>query len=278
MTTLGTVYQDTRKTLRSAGIETADIDSRLILAHAFGCAPDDVLLKPDMPVHADHAVLQDAIGRRLKHEPVSKITGHREFYGLDFILNRDVLDPRADSETVIDSARRFLEGRNDIRILDVCTGTGCLLITLLTLFPGATGVGTDISETALSVARENAEKHGVSDRCRFIQTSFVDGVDGVFDGLVCNPPYIRTDAIADLADDVRLYDPMLALDGGIDGLVPYRIIFPQIRTVLKQDGRAFFEIGFDQGDDIKKMAAECGLQVHETVRDLNAHERVVIVS
>ncbi|HEY8963003.1 MAG TPA: peptide chain release factor N(5)-glutamine methyltransferase, partial [Alphaproteobacteria bacterium] len=134
MTSLNDLYQDARKALRDGGIESADLDARLLVAYITGHAPEDVLLKPDATVHEGEAILKDAIARRLKREPVSKITGHREFYGFDFIVSRDVLDPRPDSETLIDAARAHLTEFRSAEILDICTGSGCLLVTLLTLF------------------------------------------------------------------------------------------------------------------------------------------------
>jgi len=278
MTTLNTLYQDLRKTFRDSGIETADLDARVLISFALGCATQDILLKPDTSVDENHPVLKDAIARRLKGEPVSKITGHREFYELDFIVSQDVLDPRADSETLIDAARKNLFDIPEPKILDICTGSGCLLLTLLTLFPGGEGVGTDISEAALKIAQKNARRLNVDDRARFIPTSFVDNVKGAFDCIVCNPPYIRSGDIEGLDVAVRVYDPLLALDGGADGLDAYRAIFPQIRNLLSRDGEAFFEIGFDQEDDVRKLAESCGLHVRDVLSDLSGHGRVVALS
>lgn len=274
--TLGALYNATRKTLRDAGGDTPDLDARLLISYALGCAPEDVVLKPDTPM-VSNTVLDAAIARRLNHEPVSKIIGIRAFYGLDFEVNADVLDPRADTETLIDAARTYLDscGAGAPRILDLCTGSGCLLTTLLTLFPNANGVAADISDPALAVAERNLRRHGVDMRARLVHADLLEGIEGPFDLVVCNPPYIETHVIALLDADVRLHDPLLALDGGADGLTPYKIVFPQIRHILLPGGLALFEIGAGQHADIEALAVACGLQVVAVHVDLGGHARVV---
>ena len=277
MTTLGALYQAVRKRLRAAGLETPELDAKRILSYALGCAPDDVVLKPDAPAPQHHDVLERCIARRMAHEPVAKITGMRGFYDLDFEVTRDVLDPRPDTETVIDAVRRFVgaSGIAQPRILDVCTGTGCIPVTLLHLFASATACATDVSEAALAVAARNVARHGMDRRMTLQQGNWLENVTGRYHVITCNPPYIPTHDIAGLESDVRDYDPHLALDGGNDGLDPYRILFPQIRGRLENDGAAFFEIGAGQADDVRKIAAACGLQVFDVVRDLGGVERVV---
>jgi release factor glutamine methyltransferase len=239
-----------------------------------------VILKPETSVPDNHPVLMQSIARRLKHEPVSKIIGSREFYGLAFDVNEHVLDPRPDTETLVDAARKHLEraGKADARILDLCTGSGCILAALLSVFPKATGVAADISHDALIVARGNFRRHALDNRVQIVQSNLLEGVSGRFDIVVCNPPYIRSGDIATLSADVRLHDPLLALDGGDDGLGIYRIVFPQIRNYLSDGGMALFEIGFDQGTDVRKMAEHNGLQVISILRDLGGHERVALVA
>jgi len=275
--TLGALYAQIRKQFRDAGLPTPDMDAKLLLSHALGCAPDDVILKPDTPVPAKHAILDAAIKRRLSHEPVSKIIGLRGFYGLEFEVSVDVLDPRPDTETLVDAARAHIEGQgpSDARILDLCTGSGCIALALLSIFPHATALGADISDAALAVAARNVVRHGLDRRMTLVKSSWLENIEGQYDILTCNPPYIPTGDIAALDADVRLYDPMLALDGGDDGLNPYRILFPQIRNLLKKGGAAFFEIGIGQAEDARKIADACGLQVSDMKRDLGSIERVV---
>lgn len=274
MTTLGALYMETRKNLRDIS-STPDLDARLLISYAMGCAPDDVILKPDMPVIAN-ASLNNAIARRLKSEPVSKITGTREFYGLVFDVTPDVLDPRPDTETLVDAARKYMK-RGGGRILDLCTGSGCILTALMTLCPDATGVAADISDAALNVARSNFRRHGVADRIETIKSDYLAQVPGTFDLIVCNPPYIESQAIPSLEPDVRLYDPIIALDGGDDGLTPYRIVFPQIRERLNEGGAALFEIGSAQGPDIARLAETTGLKVISRIHDYGDRERVVVL-
>lgn len=280
MTTLGVLYQNMRIKLRDAGVATPDLDARLLLSHALGCAPEDVLLKPDTPVSDRHTGVNDALMRRLKAEPVAKIIGRRAFYGLDFEVNKDVLDPRADTETLVDAARSHIEktGKAGGRILDLCTGSGCILITLLSMFSDATGVGSDVSGAALTVADRNLRRHGIENRAQLLQSHWLENVSGRYDVVVCNPPYIASRDIENLDADVRLHDPRLALDGGEDGLVAYKIIFPQIRKFLFEDGIAVFEIGFNQADDVTRLAVDCGLRVINVYDDLNGQKRVVALA
>lgn len=272
MNTLSELYLDIKKRFRDAGFDTPELDAKTLLSFALGVAPEDVLLKPDTPVRPN-TVLDDAVARRLAHEPVSKITGMRGFYGLEFEVTKDVLDPRADTETLVDAARKGMNP--DVRILDICTGSGCIPLALLSAAPLATAVAVDVSAAALDIARRNAARLGLSDRIVFRNSDWLENVEGTFDVVTCNPPYIPSADIAGLDAGVRLHDPLLALDGGADGLLPYRILFPQIRKYLAAGGRAYFEFGQGQANDITRLAAGCGLQVNAVLRDLGGIERVV---
>lgn len=278
--TLGQIYQDMRAQLRVAGFDTPDLDARLLVACALGCAPADVVLKPDMPVNTDAVQrLMALLARRLAHEPVAKITGTKEFYGLTFHVTTDVLDPRPDSECLVEAAIRYAQAQHipAPRVLDICTGTGCLLISILHQLPHATGLGVDISAAALAVSQQNCMAHGLAQRMTLVQSDWLAALppDLRFDLIVCNPPYIPTHEIDTLAQDVRNYDPMLALDGGISGLAAYEKIFPQILSRLTPGGVALFEHGAGQADDVAACAALHGLQVISTVQDLAGHTRVV---
>ncbi|NBX66220.1 MAG: peptide chain release factor N(5)-glutamine methyltransferase [Proteobacteria bacterium] len=302
--TLGALYRQIKTRFGAAGIETPELDAKLLLSYALGCAPNDVLLKPETPAQTNK-VLEDALARRLKHEPVSKIIGTRGFYGFEFEVSRNVLDPRADTETLVDAARIFISSSfrrrpestlnndeykidgtvdpclrrdDDIKILDLCTGSGCIALTLLNLFSNIKATATDVSPKALSVAKRNAERLGLSNRVRFLESDWLKNIEGRFDVITCNPPYIPSNDIETLEADVRLYDPLLALNGGADGLVPYRIVFPQIRKFLKKGGVAFFECGAGQAEDIVKIAASCGLEVVSIAKDLAGISRVVCLS
>lgn len=276
---LSDLYKNVKNRLSAAGVATPEIDARLLISHALGVAPDDVILKPERDVPDQHAVLEAFVVRRLKKEPVSKILGTREFYGLQFDVSEHVLDPRADTETLVDAARHFIERLNkeDVRILDLCTGTGCILAALLSVFPKATGVAVDISDEALKVAKGNFKRLGLEDRVSVVKSDLLEEVTGQYDVIVSNPPYIQSSVIATLDDDVRLYDPHLALDGGDDGLAVYRIAFPQIRKFMRDGAQAFFEIGFDQEVLTSKLAEQQGLQVIAVLRDLGGQPRVVVL-
>jgi release factor glutamine methyltransferase len=271
---LGALYKEIKTIFKNAGFGTPELDAKLLISFALGGSPNDVLLKPDTLV-TTNAVLNDAVARRLQHEPVSKIIGMRGFYGLEFEVNANVLDPRADTETIVDTARQFMNQQT--KILDICTGTGCIPLALLSVFSNATALAVDISDDALSIAQRNAVRLGYDARITFKQSDWLENVEGVFDLITCNPPYIPTADIESLDKTVRDYDPILALDGGDDGLNPYRILFPQILNFLKMDGTALFEIGINQAHDVSRIAADAGLYVTKIVRDLGGIERVVCV-
>jgi release factor glutamine methyltransferase len=246
-------------TLRRAGVEDAGNDARRLLAAALGLSSAQVLASPETRLSTGHADrFAQFLNRRAAREPVSRILGEREFYGRTFKLSAATLDPRPDSETLIEVALGFVDGAGlraaPLRILDVGTGTGCLLTTLLCELPDATGLGTDISETALRTASDNARRLGVADRATWRVADAFDGLDGPFDICVCNPPYIRTSVIADLDPEVRDFDPRAALDGGSDGLGMYRRMAPRL-AALVPSGWALFEVGYDQADAVADLLA-----------------------
>ncbi|MDD3668725.1 MAG: peptide chain release factor N(5)-glutamine methyltransferase [Alphaproteobacteria bacterium] len=220
---------------------------------------------------------EEFVRRRKAGEPVSKILGRRGFWKGDFIVTPDVLDPRPDSETLIESVLKcFPDKSRPYRILDIGTGSGCLLASLLGEYPNAAGVGVDISEKALAVARKNA--HGLPAafmRKDFAAPDFARGL-GAFDIVVSNPPYIPTAEIAHLEPAVREYDPRAALDGGADGLEAYRHLARECPGLLNPDGVAFFEIGRGQGADVRAIFAACGLDFAGAENDLSGIERVLM--
>jgi release factor glutamine methyltransferase len=240
-----------------AGFETPQTDARLLLAHAIGVERLSLVTAPDTAVPANQLERLDVcLQRRLAHEPVSRIIGERWFYGRPFAVTPATLDPRPDSETLIEAALALLaedgSSRRPLRILDVGTGTGCVLLTLLAELPGAVGVGSDISRDALVIAAANATRLGLADRCSFALGADFEPVTGVFDLVVSNPPYIPT-ADVDLLDmGVRRYDPIAALDGGVDGLTIYRRLSKSWKHYIK-DGWIVFEVGHDQSDRVAAM-------------------------
>ena len=251
--------------LRHAGIDSAALDARLLLGIALG--RDDAVLPHETLIDwtAEQGSAFDAlIARRIAGEPVSRIRGWREFWSLRFDLSPDTLDPRPDSETIIATALAWVgERRNEsLRLLDLGSGSGALLLACLSELPHASGVGIDISAGAVSLATANADRLGLGDRASFIEGDFADpdaGGDG-FDLILCNPPYIPLADIGGLASEVVDYDPHRALDGGDDGLHSWRRLLPRIAWGLAAGGQAFVEIGVGQQQQVTALALAAGLQ------------------
>jgi release factor glutamine methyltransferase len=279
---LDAVVLGAMRALTAAGVDTPRLDARLLVAAATGLGVGELIARPEQLVAADNIAWLDAlVRRRCNREPVSRILGERDFFGRTFLVTPAVLDPRPDSETVIEEALAIaaLAGWREraIRILDIGTGSGALLATLLAELPRATGLGTDMSEEALQVAEVNADRLGVSERAAFAQHDALDGIEGPFDLVVCNPPYIATEEIAGLASEVRDHDPHAALDGGADGLNVYRKIIPQLPRVLTS-GWVIFEVGLGQAGAVERMLREVAgtrAQSMRIRRDLGGHERSV---
>ena len=263
--TLRALLHDAARDLQRAGIEDAGNDARRLLATVLGLSAAQMLSQPERRLDADEARrFGRAIARRSRREPVSRIIGARDFYGRSFAVSPATLDPRPDSETLIEAALE-LAGREGwlarpIRILDVGTGSGCLLTTLLCELPDAVGVGTDVSEDALKVARRNAQALGVDVRAQWLARDMLDGIEGRFDILVSNVPYLPSGIIAGLEPEVRCHDPWSALDGGDDGLRFFRRIGPRIRAVIP-DGWAILEVGHQQAEAVAALLASHGVGI-----------------
>ncbi|MDE3061084.1 MAG: peptide chain release factor N(5)-glutamine methyltransferase [Pseudomonadota bacterium] len=265
--------------LQQARIESASLDARLLLQHVLGMA-HEAWLGGDAPLDArQEAEFRELIGKRAGRQPVSQLTGRREFWGLCFRVTGDTLDPRPDSETLIEAALEHASHRQAaLKLLDLGTGTGCLLLSLLKELPQATGIGVDISGRALDVAGENAAALGMKERAGFVQSGWGENIEGPFDIVISNPPYIPAPVIPTLAPEVSRYEPMLALDGGADGLDAYRTILPQLPRLLAKSGVALFEIGIGQQKEVKNIAERCGLAVAGVREDLGGIPRCVIIT
>ena len=269
--------------MREAGIETPELDARLLVCHAAGLAHEAYIARSREALRPDAAArLDGAIARRLKREPVARITGTREFYGRSFMIGPAALDPRPDTETLIEAALDLIVKKGwrekPLNLLDLGTGSGCILVTLLAELPHATGLGTDLSPDALAIAAANARRLGVSCRASFVLSDWLDAISGKFDLILSNPPYIATGEMAGLAEEVA-YDPRLALDGGPDGLDAYRRIAARARDLLADDGLVLVEIGATQGASVTEILEAAGLRRDETgsIRpDLAGRPRVVV--
>lgn len=260
--------------LSAAGIGNASLEARWLVEHIAGEAAGCASRLSGEAVRR----LADLTARRLAGEPFWRVIGEREFWGLPFRLSAATLEPRPDSETLVEAALQHLGERRNGRmsVLDLGTGTGCLLISVLSECPRATGLGIDLSEDACETARRNAEANGVSDRCAFRQGSWTDGLDQRFDLILSNPPYIPTADIEELDPGVRDHDPRLALDGGGDGLGPYRILAETLRDVLAPDGVVILEIGAGQEADVVGLMRDGGFVWRSSRDDLCGHPRALI--
>ncbi|WP_088348458.1 MULTISPECIES: peptide chain release factor N(5)-glutamine methyltransferase [Rhodomicrobium] len=271
---------------RDAGLPTPELDARLLVFDAAGLTPEAYILRPDHPLTpAEAETIAAYRDRRLAHEPVSRIVGYREFWGRRFKIGPDVLDPRPETETLVEAALDLLraEGRlgEPLRILDLGTGSGCILLTLLAELPQAWGVGADLSAGALAIAAENARALGLADRCAFVRADWCGTFRGPFALLVTNPPYIRSTDIAALDPGVHRYDPFGALDGGADGLGAYRSIAGNCLTAAAPGSWILVEAGQGQAAEILSLFQEAGEASYpgdwQILPDLAGIERVVAI-
>jgi release factor glutamine methyltransferase len=269
--TIAAARQALAEMFRQAGIDSADADARLLIAHALDIDRAELMANGERALSDGQTKVIDALAaRRLKREPVSRIFGQKEFWTLTLIVTPDVLVPRPETETVIEAALDALQALKleKLRILDIGTGSGALLLALLRELPNAIGAGTDISAAALIVARANAVRNDLAGRCTFIACDIAAGVLGPFDLIVSNPPYVAHGDIATLAPEVRDYDPALALDGGADGLDGYRAIAGQARGLLAPGGRLIVELGAGQEAEVCALFTKAGLNVAAARDDL----------
>lgn len=272
-----TLLCDATKRLRAAGVESPARDARLLLAEAMG-VEHPALLAPAGHVGVTiSARFADTVARREAREPVARIRGRREFWGLDFALTAATLDPRPDTETVVAAAlSAFAGGAPPARILDLGTGSGCLLCALLHEFPQAHGVGIDRSAEAVGAAQSNAVRLGFGGRAGFVVGDWGEAIAGRFDLIVANPPYVASAAIAALAPEVAVFDPRLGLDGGADGLAAYCRVASALARLLAPSGAAVLEVGQGQGHAIAALLRAAGVDPERSLADLSGVERAVI--
>jgi release factor glutamine methyltransferase len=262
---------------RNLKFEEPAREARLTLCAACGLPPTTMIAAPDERLGPAASRLGEFALRRAEGEPLSKIVGRREFWGLPLFVSRDVLDPRPETETIIEAAVALFGDRRSepIRVLDLGVGSGALLCALLVEFPAARGLGVDRSEEAAAVARANLEACRLAERAEVRLGNWADGVDGLFDLIVSNPPYIPSVDIAGLPREVRDHDPRAALDGGADGLEAFRAIIPASAALISPGGRLIVEVGASQARSVLAIAAEAGFRDVSTWRDLAGVERAV---
>jgi release factor glutamine methyltransferase len=276
--TIGAAIAAAAARLAACGIAEPRREARLILGLALEIDPTVLLAWPERRLDdVGRARFEALVARRAAHEPVSRLRGAREFWSLDFELSPDTLDPRSDSETLIEAALERLPDRGlPLRLLDFGTGTGCLLLALLNALPNATGLGVDLLPGAVETARRNAARLGLGERARFRQGDWDREIAGPADVILANPPYIPSQEISVLAPEVARFEPRVALDGGADGLDAYRVLAPAVGRLLAPGGFACIEIGFGQVGAVKALFTESGLTIKAVQRDLSAIERCLV--
>jgi len=281
--TLAEALASARRRLSEAGIADATQDARLLIAGFLKLAPTALITEGARVLDpSDRELIDDALARRIAREPVHRILGHRAFSQLDLALSPETLEPRPDTETLVDTlvpyARKMVEELGACRILDLGTGTGAICLALLDLVPGTTGVGADYSAGALETALRNADINGVADRFEAVESDWFAAVTGEFDIIVSNPPYIVRSVVGTLDEEVRLYDPILALDGGEDGLDAYRAIAAGAGHHLRENGLVAYEIGYDQKETVTAIMRGKGFTRIEAVQDLGGNDRALVFS
>ena len=278
--TSGEALRALTERLRLAGVPSARLDARLLLAHALAVDGTHVFSHPDRRLtEGERQRLEAIAARRERREPISHLVGRREFWSLSFIVTADTLDPRPDTETVVEAVLGGVADRKaPLDILDLGTGSGCILLALLAELALATGLGVDASRAALKVAEANAQALRLDHRARFAFGDWGRGIDGLFDVIVANPPYIRDEDIGGLETEVAAFEPRLALAGGPDGLDCYRSLAPDVARLLRPGGVAALEVGQGQAEAVGLIMRNTGLTLLGVRPDLAGVERCVMLS
>lgn len=261
-----------KKRLEEAGVPEAGLNAWLLLEYVSGCTRSRYYAYPEELLEEEkEREFRGLLEQRCRRVPIQYITGVQEFMGHSFLVNDQVLIPRQDTEVLVEEALKYL--KPGMRFLDLCTGSGCILLSLLLSCPEASGTGSDISRGALQTAEKNSDR--LAPGAVLVESDLFDGIEGVFDMIVSNPPYIRREELPDLMEEVRLYEPVSALDGHEDGLYFYRRIAGESPSYLKPGGRLYLEIGYDQGVTVPQLLKEQGFCEIEVKKDLAGLDRVV---
>jgi release factor glutamine methyltransferase len=279
--TLSGLLRMARRRLAEAGVADAALDARLIVEHFSGTARADAITSPERPIDIEIAqAIEQALARRLAGEPVHRILGFRDFYGLRLSLFEDTLEPRPDTEALVDAVLPFVQetaaSKGSCAILDLGTGTGAIALALLSAVPRAIATGVDISEGALATAARNAHDLGLANRFSMLKSDWYEKISGRYDAIVSNPPYIAVGEIDTLQKEVRDFDPRRALDGGVDGLDAYRILATESGQHLRQDGIVAVEIGSAQKADVTRLFAAADFDLIDARRDLAGNDRALV--
>lgn len=279
--TVSQMLAEARRRFTEAGVDSASADARMLVAGLLGLSTTAIVTRGGETVSTEQmAMIEQAIERRLAHEPVHRILGEREFYGLPLSLSAETLEPRPDTEILVDTMLPYLRDlantEGHIHILDLGTGTGAICLALLSECPEASGVGSDISADALKTAKSNAERNGLQDRFETIQSSWFQNIHGSFHAIVSNPPYIASKVVHTLAPEVTKFDPHAALDGGRDGLDAYRTIAKDAARFIKPNGVVGLEIGYDQRNDVTDVFEAEGFKLLESAKDYGQNDRALV--
>ncbi len=276
---LNVFLQQITQDLKQGGIENPRSQARLIIANVLGCSLEHLVLYPDKLIDLSQQYrVHELVKRCLNHEPLSRIFGYREFWSLPFFLNEETLDPRPDSEILIEAVLQYYPDKNaSLNILDLGTGTGCLLLSLLSEYKNAKGMGTDIQPKAVEAAQKNASGLELESRATFINTSWAEGASGFFDIIISNPPYITDPEYKKLDPNVRNYDPRISLVGGEDGLQCYQELSKIVPSLLNPQGILVLEIGKGQKQEVQDIFKKESLELISTHQDLAGIDRALVL-
>lgn len=279
--TVSQLLAEARRLFTEGGVEDPAADARVLIAGLLDLTTTEMLTRGGDAVAGETVVrVEAAIERRLAHEPVHRILGEREFYGLPLSLSAETLEPRPDTEILVDTMlpylRKLAAEDGNLHILDMGTGTGAICLALLSECPGASGIGSDISADALRTAQSNARRNGLQSRFEAVQSSWFEDIHGTFHAIVSNPPYIATSVVDTLAPEVTKFDPAAALDGGVDGLDAYRSIAKDAASFMHPHGVIGLEIGYDQRAEVTGVFEAKGFKCLESVKDYGQNDRVLV--